>query len=104
MLSKGQRDDFLTYMATGTVAMWALGGLPGLLAASVFGACGLGALANQLPAVTPTTDVDDRVQCQLRDQYGESAVENYRANRITGMSPQIAAREAIFAELQSRNA
>ena len=102
MLSKGQKDDFLGYMATGSMALWALGGLPGLLTATVISACGIGAMANQTPPADSVPTIDEQVEKQLRTKYGDDAVAAYRRNLAHGMFPQIAARGAIFEELQKR--
>ena len=80
MLTRGQRGDFLAYMTGGTSGLWALGAVPGLLAAVVLGACGVGALANRRRVSGSDVTVDGHMESQLRLQYGNDAVGTYRAN------------------------
>lgn len=102
MLTKGKRDDFLVYFGTGAAALCALGGLPIAAAAAVVVGCGVGALANRERTNESVTSIDDHVESQLRSEHGDDAVNRYRACRYEGMTPQIAARTAIFEELQKR--
>ena len=100
MLTKNQRDDFFAYFGTGAVALCALEGLPILTAAAVVVGCGVGALANQNRPEEPNISIDDPVEAQLRSEYGDDAVDRYRECLRDGMTPQVAARTAIYEELR----
>ena len=102
MLTKGQRDDFLVYMGTGTVALCVLGGLPFVTAAAVVAGCCFGAVANQERPDLPATRLDDHVEKQLRLEYGDAVVDRYRECLREGMTPEVAARTSIYEELQRR--
>lgn len=103
MLTHGQTNDFLTYMSGGTVALWCLGALSAPLALTVVGLCGAGAIAHRRSQdqgiIHQRQNIDQVVESKLRADYGERAVAVYRMQR-TKLPPQLAAREAIFNELQ----
>lgn len=112
MLSKGQRDDAIVYMGTGTSLVWLLGGLTLGWALPVLAACGAGFVLNQqtgkkepLPEPPPVVDatMDGHVEAQLNEQYGKAAVFAYRENRASGQNPQIACRSVIYDILQLQN-
>ncbi|WP_417746700.1 hypothetical protein [Rosistilla oblonga] len=100
MLTKGQRDDFLAYFGTGAAVLFALGGVPIVAAAAVIGACGVGAVANRSRSLESATSNDDQIELQLRSEYGDAAVERYRECLGEGMTQLVAARTAIYEELQ----
>ena len=100
MLTSGQRDDFLVYFGTGAAALCALGALPITAAVAVVVGCGVRAFANRERTEESELSVDNRVEGQLRSEYGDAAVSRYRECLREGMTPEVAARTTICEELQ----
>ena len=102
MLTHGQRNDALGYMAFGTTSLCALGGIGIGLTALVLVGCGLGALINQQASVGDSRTLDEDVESKLTATYGNASVAKYRECRASGMTVQVAARQVIYEELQRR--